>query len=133
MRVFLDTNVVVAAFISRGTCSQLFEECLDAHEILLSEQVFAEFSKTLLRKLKFTGSRVDEALVFLRSSCTAVPIPKDIPKVCRDESDNPIVAAAKAAEAHCLISGDPDLLELHPYQGMPILKPSDFWRFAASG
>jgi len=37
MRVLLDTNVILAAFASRGLANAVFELCLEKHEIIISE------------------------------------------------------------------------------------------------
>ena len=46
--------------------------------------------------------------------------------VCRDPKDNAVLDVALNGQATCIITGDQDLLELHPYQGMSILTPRDF-------
>jgi predicted nucleic acid-binding protein len=47
-------------------------------------------------------------------------------KACRDPKDDRFLAVAVNGEADALISGDVDLLSLHPYLGIPILNPRDF-------
>ncbi len=36
MKIVLDTNVLIAAFISHGTCNELLEHCALNHEVILS-------------------------------------------------------------------------------------------------
>ena len=43
MKVVLDTNVLIAAFITKGVCSELLEHCLRRHEIIMSEFILDEF------------------------------------------------------------------------------------------
>ena len=45
---------------------------------------------------------------------------------CRDVEDNKFLELALAAKADCIITGDKDLLVLHPFHDIPILSPSDF-------
>lgn len=45
---------------------------------------------------------------------------------CRDAKDNKFLALAVGGNADCLISGDCDLLVLHPFRGILILQPGDF-------
>ena len=52
MRVVLDSNVIVAAFASRGLCESILELCLDSHEVVLSEGLLAETRKNLSKKIK---------------------------------------------------------------------------------
>jgi len=61
MRIFLDTNVLIAAFVSRGTCKELFEYCLTSHTIYISQAVIDEFTDTLSMKLKFSPNIVNRA------------------------------------------------------------------------
>jgi predicted nucleic acid-binding protein len=34
MKIILDTNVIIAAFATRGLCSAVFELCLDRFEVV---------------------------------------------------------------------------------------------------
>ena len=45
---------------------------------------------------------------------------------CRDPKDDKFLALALAIKADCLVTGDKDLLVLHPFRDIPILSPSDF-------
>lgn len=45
---------------------------------------------------------------------------------CRDPKDDQFLALAVAANASAIVSGDDDLLVLHPLQGIDILKPAEF-------
>ncbi len=129
MRVFLDTNILVSGFVAHGACAQLVEECLDSHRVVLSEQVLREFSSVLLNKFRSPAEKVNAAIQLLCAACEIMNDPSESPSVCRDAADNAILAAAKATRVDCLITGDADLLVLHPHEGMPILNPAGFWRF----
>lgn len=54
--------------------------------------------------------------------------PLSIP-VCRDPKDDKYLTLALAAKAKVIVTGDLALLILHPFQGIPILKSSDFLEF----
>jgi len=45
---------------------------------------------------------------------------------CRDPKDNKFLELAVCGGADCLISGDGDLLALHPFRGIRILPPQAF-------
>jgi putative PIN family toxin of toxin-antitoxin system len=45
--------------------------------------------------------------------------------VSRDPDDDYVLACAVAAQANLIVSGDRDLLDLHEYQGIPILTTTD--------
>ena len=42
MRVVLHSNVLVAAFVARGTCAELLEYCVREHQLLSSEYILEE-------------------------------------------------------------------------------------------
>jgi predicted nucleic acid-binding protein len=46
--------------------------------------------------------------------------------VCRDLKDDIFLEAALAGQADCVISGNGDLLDLTPFEGIPILRPAEF-------
>jgi len=45
---------------------------------------------------------------------------------CRDVADNKYLELALAAEAAAIVSGDQDLLVLHPWRGIAILRPAEY-------
>jgi predicted nucleic acid-binding protein len=52
VKTILDTNVIIAAFASRGFCHAVFELCLDRCEIVLSEEILREVLMNLNSKIK---------------------------------------------------------------------------------
>jgi len=45
---------------------------------------------------------------------------------CRDPKDNKFLELALSGKADFIITGDADLLSLHPWRGIAILSPADF-------
>ena len=52
MRVLLDTNVLIAAFIAHGFCHELLEHCARQHTLVTSDFVLGEFRDKLTDKFK---------------------------------------------------------------------------------
>jgi putative PIN family toxin of toxin-antitoxin system len=50
---------------------------------------------------------------------------------CRDPKDDKFLELAVSGQASCLVSGDPDLLVMNPFRGIPILTPAEFLKFAS--
>ena len=48
MKVLLDTNVLIAAFIARGSCAELLEHCVRRHELFTSQWILEEFRRNLV-------------------------------------------------------------------------------------
>ena len=126
MRVVLDTNVLLAAFATRGLCEAVFETCLSAHEMVLSEHILQEVARQLQEKFHLPRRRAREIVEFLRSAATVVEPAEVPPSACRDVSDLPVLGTAEAGGADCLVSGDEDLLSLGRYGRTAVLSPRQF-------
>jgi putative PIN family toxin of toxin-antitoxin system len=129
MRVVLDTNVLVAAFIARGVCSEVFERVIADNELVLSAHILNEFEGVMAGKLGFDTTRVERAVALLRRIGQIVD-PDLLPKpLCRDEDDDAVLALALSSGAACLVTGDDDLLVLGAIEGTPIITPRAFLTF----
>lgn len=47
-------------------------------------------------------------------------------QACRDPKDNQYLELAVSGNANCIVTGDSDLLDLHPFQTIPILNVQTF-------
>ncbi|GAI59240.1 unnamed protein product [marine sediment metagenome] len=129
MKIFFDTNVLIAAFIVRGTCSELFDHCLVEHKIYISQWVLDELYEKLVRKFCFPKAKVDQIVSFICKNTEMITYTPLSTPICRDSDDDHVLASAVSGNVDCLISGDEDLLVLKNFQGLPIIRPGDFWRF----
>lgn len=126
MKIVLDTNILIAALITRGICSQLLDHCFENHELLTSKFILDEVNSNLLKKFKFNSDDVAEVIELLQTKMQLVkPVELKTP-VCRDRDDDMILATALAADAACIVTGDKDLLALQRFEMMDIISPSDF-------
>ena len=133
MRVFLDTNVLLAAFATRGLCADLVRTVLADHELITGDVVLTELRAVLEGRMKLPASTVTEIVALLRAQ-VVVPkpaAPSSIP--IRDSDDQWIVASAVAGHADVLIAGDQDLLAVAKQSPVPILSPRGFWEQLRSG
>jgi len=129
MRIVLDTNILIAAFISHGACADLFEHCIRYHEIVASEFIFTESSDNLTTKFKIPAREVNQAVQLLRSRI-AVVVPLNLgTRVSRDPKDDPILGTVIQGDCQCIVTGDKDLLALKKYRGINIISPGDFWEY----
>ena len=127
MRVCLDTNVLVAAFATRGLCADVTRVVLAEHELITGEVVLTELREVLVRRIKLPVAIVDDILALLRDQ-DVVQKPKqpsDVP--VRDPDDRWILASATAGQADVLVTGDQDLLDVADKAPLPILNPRGFW------
>jgi uncharacterized protein len=125
VKVVLDTNVLVAAVTTRGMCAQVFEHVLTHHEFAADENLVGEVERVLRDKFRAPLDGVAQMRTF---AAILQPAPLDGP-VCRDPDDDRILAMCRGFQAEALVTGDADLLVLHPWGGLSILAPRDFWPF----
>ena len=131
MRIVLDTNVLIAAFISRGICSELLERCARGHTLLSSTFILQEFRSALIDKFGFSRKEADQAVSLLKSRMVMVDPPPLKQSACRDRDDDMILSTALSANARCVVSGDEDLLVLKKFHGVDIISPTKFWAYEA--
>ncbi len=133
MRVLLDTNVLVAAFATRGFCFDILQVVLAEHQLLVGETVLQELERTLAEKLLMPAPQVAEVVAFVRehSDIAAPAEPARWPTV--DPDDRWIVAAALVGEADVVVTGDKDLLGTGAPEGLRIETPRGFWEMLRSG
>jgi uncharacterized protein len=127
LKVFLDTNVLVAAFATRGLCGDVLRTILAEHELILGEVVLSELRRVLTKKLRVSpeGLRAVEAVF---EGITPVPKPKKPSSLdIRDPADRWVLATAEAAGADVLVTGDDDLLSVAGESVIRIVSPRAFW------
>lgn len=125
MRIALDTNVLLAAFATRGLCEALLETCLAGHEIVTSDHILGELRRHLSGKLGLPERRADEIVAFLRDHAERV-VPAAVPRaVLGDAEDLPVLGTAVAGRCDMLVTGDAELLSLGRFEGVPIVTPRD--------
>lgn len=133
MRVVLDTNVVIAAFASRGLCAEIFEVCLLEHTVIMSEQIFSEVKENLIRKVHIPKGVVQNIMRYLEDIAETV-LPEQVDaSVCRDKNDVGIIGTAISGNARFIITGDNDLLRIRKHKGIEIINPRGFWSLLRQG
>ena len=131
MRIVIDTNVIVSAFLWGGTPRRLLDAVETQHfELFTSRALITELEDVLSRE-KFAAqlrqTRVTSAFLLARFTQLATliaPAEVAVPEL-RDPKDIHVLACALAARAEVIVSGDDDLRALGSYQGIPILSPAE--------
>jgi len=131
LRVFLDSNVLIAAAISDGECRRLLHRILRQHQAVLSEEALAETSRKLSGKFHQDKAVVALYANKLRNLAEVLPAQVAPARVSRDPKDDWVLAAALAGRCHCILSGDADLWALARHKKVAILRPRDFLAFEA--
>ncbi len=127
--VVFDTNVLVSTvMVPNGVPQRALLKAIQDGHIAQSLATLDElrlvlerpkFDKYLSRddRTRFLSSLVRESvLVIIHETVTA----------CRDPKDDKFLELAVNASADIIVTGDEDLLVLHPFRGISILRPADF-------
>jgi putative PIN family toxin of toxin-antitoxin system len=132
VRLLFDTNVLIAAFVARGACSELFEHCVRNHALITSPALLAELDTTLRRKFGATVRAARAVPALLKRRVDLIdPRSLDCP-VCRDPDDDKVLGAALAGRCNCIVTGDKDPLVLKSFEGIPIVTPMMHWKVEAA-
>lgn len=128
MRLVVDTNVVVSAFLWQGVPGRLLELAgekevrLFSSRALLDELADVLSRKKLAKNAAATGLTVAELLANYRKVVTLVTARRLPQQVSPDADDDAVLATAQAAKADLIVSGDrKHLLILKRFEGIPIV------------
>jgi putative PIN family toxin of toxin-antitoxin system len=128
-RAVIDTGVAVSAvLLPRSVPRQTFERAAKQGTLLVSEATISELDE-VLRRPKFDKYVPEEKrlefLAALVHKAEEVEIIEQITE-CRDPKDNKFLELAASGNANYVVTGDQDLLALHPFRGVAIITPQDF-------
>jgi len=127
MRVLLDTNVLVSAVATRGLGADVFRAVLAAHELVICPKVLQEVRRILGMNFGVPEKLSAEYLELIGQEAIVAESadPPDLPLQDRDGAE--IVAAALAARAQVLVTGDHELQSLQNIRQVRIISPRAFW------
>jgi len=130
-RIVVDTNVFASAIIfPRSVPRQVVDHALDHSVVIFSEATMSELAEVLSRS-KFDSfvSRTDRDLFLAQIERVAEFVPIiQLVRACRDPNDDKFLEVALNGRADVIITGDTDLLRMHPWRGTDILSPVDYLR-----
>jgi len=132
VRIVLDTNVVLSALLWRGTPYRLFQTIRrqEHAQLFTSAALLTELGNVLIRpvptkRLALLGRVAREVLADYIDAVELVTPLATPPVIAADPDDDQVIAAAVAAEADLLVSGDHHLLALGSHQNIRIVTPAE--------
>ena len=128
-RIVIDTNVYVSSFIRpESVPARAVAKAWQQAQTLVSLETWTEL-RFVLNRPKLTRY-VEPGLLdpFLRNVwAVAEPIVVAFPiRACRDPRDDKFLEVAVHGNADLILTGDTDLLALHPFRGIAILTPTEY-------
>ena len=129
LRLVLDTNIVVAGLLWNGPPRRLIELAIEgeAVELFSSPVLLDELAHTLgyskfAARINSLGTSI-AALVGQYSGLVSLVVPASVPRiVANDADDDHVIAAAVAARAELIVTGDrKHLLPIGIHQGIAIV------------
>ncbi len=127
-RIVLDTNVVLSALLFSGSVPA--KALLKAQKgiVLSSDATRVELIDVMSRSRfdRYVAREIRQRLTaqYVNAS-VAIDISAPI-HACRDPRDDKFLEVAVHGRANVIVTGDADLLALHPFRGIEILSPADF-------
>ena len=128
MQFVFDTNVLISAALGSSSCRKAIDFAIVKGKLVRSEETFAELAITLekkrLQKYLLPKDKVDFLANYMLIS-ERIEIKEQL-SICRDPKDNMLLELAVSCNANVLVTGDKDLLTLHPFRGIPVLAVDAF-------
>jgi len=134
MRVVIDTNVWVSALMSaralapRSVPARVVDLAAQRDRIIMTDATLQELDTVLGYPRLRQYLDAEKCLSVLDHLAVEAQIaePAQAIRQCRDPKDDKFLEAAVWGNADCIVTGDADLLVLHPFRGIRICRPADF-------
>jgi putative PIN family toxin of toxin-antitoxin system len=131
VRLVLDTNAAVSGLLWHGNPGKLIDAAragsvtLYTTAVLLAELHGVLGREKFARHLHARGLSATEIFDGFAALATVI-VPAIIPPaIVDDPDDDAVLACAVSAKVDLVVSGDPHLLKLERYQGIPIIAPAE--------
>lgn len=130
MRVVIDTNVLVSAFVFGGQLGWLVKRIEEKKLTLIFSQPTWNELKVTLTKQKLAPSQDLIRAILETGLLPVVELGQiysgELARPSRDLDDDQFLRLALGDKAEALVTGDKDLLVLEGHYPFPILSPADF-------
>ena len=127
-KVIIDSNIWVSYLIGKSL-HNLVEYIRNESIVIVTcdkqlQELANTFQKPKLQKY-FHANQIASFFTFLKEVSQIVPI-TEIAPLCRDPKDDYLLSLSLASNAHYLVTGDADLLDIQQINNTTIIKYADF-------
>lgn len=126
MKVVVDTNVLISAFVFGGNAERALEKVIALGELICSDFILTELTRVLTAKFEVPADKVSRILDTLSQTAIIIEPNSPLPNICRDPDDNNILQLAESANVDFIVTGDKDLLILGSFGNIQIISPTTF-------
>lgn len=128
MKVVLDTNVLVSGVFFGGQPGKILSAWRDDKvQIVLSTEILEEYIEVLQRlEMLYPPIDVKPVIELILANFEIITVSPLKEPISPDSDDDKFIACALAAKAEVIVSGDKHLLDVSGYEGIGIVKPSEF-------
>jgi putative PIN family toxin of toxin-antitoxin system len=128
-RFVLDSNIVVSAMMFPNSIpGQAFKKAFREGEVVVSRESMDGLSRTVLHPKFDRYVPLPLRQLFLQEfdlSTLSIQL-TSVVNECRDPNDDHLLALGVDAKAKVFITGDRDLLTMHPFRGISLLSAAEF-------
>ena len=126
MKIVLDTNILISAFIFGGKPRQVLSLVLEGKiQAFTSPLLIAEFFDVVNKKFDLSAEELALTKSQIENKFSTVQPGKTI-SIVRDDDDNRVLEAALEGGCSYIITGDKDLLDLKTFKNIKIVTPDTF-------
>jgi putative PIN family toxin of toxin-antitoxin system len=128
-KFIVDTNTLISSLLIKNSTSfKALEKARNKGTLIFSEETFLEFELVLFRRKFDKYFSKNERLQIIEKMHNEAVFEKVTSNhlASRDPKDDKFLHLAIDTKASCIVTGDKDLLVLHPFQGISILSAHDF-------
>lgn len=124
-----DTNTLLSAVFNEASTPGLaLKKARLTGTLLVSAEIVDEYLTVFCRESFNKWLSLETRIEFIENIISnALPIHVvERVSACRDPNDDKYLSLALASQTDCIVSGDKDLLILHPFHNIPIYNAADF-------
>jgi uncharacterized protein len=128
-RFVVDTNTLISRLLLPGSMpAKATQKALEEGELVFSNATLEELNEVLSRPKFDRYIHASERAAFFRLLSRLAVVVEISHRItaCRDPKDDKFLEVAVHGPVQAVVSGDKDLLELHPFRGIAVMNPRSF-------